>query len=115
LARYTAQPNVDGVFYFEWYDFGLDTHGRTIKWIDGKPVFSGGAKLFEQSSQLVDEINTASTDVSTDDAYTVVYVHAWQEPNIMDIVADVVQSLDADVRVVSPEEIIKLAVHFCAP
>ncbi|QUI22489.1 hypothetical protein HZI73_09320 [Vallitalea pronyensis] len=112
--RYTAQSNIDGLFYFEWYGFGLDTHGRTIKWSNNKPVMSGGAKLFERKNECVSTINSGSTNVYTDGAYTAVYVQAW-EPNIMDNVKYVVDRLNSNVRVVTPEEMIKVVNHFRNP
>lgn len=112
--RYTAQSNIDGLFYFEWYGFGLDTHGRTIKWSNDKPVISCGAKLFERKDECVSSINNASTNVYSDEAYTVVYTQAW-EPNIMDNVKYVVDRLDQDVRVVTPEKMIKVVNHFRNP
>lgn len=112
--RYTAQSNIDGLFYFEWYGFGLNTYGRSIKWSNGKPVMSCGAKLFERKDECVSSINNASTNVNSDDAYTVVYTQAW-EPNIMDNVKYVVDRLDSNVRVVTPEEMIKIVNHFRNP
>lgn len=109
--KYLAQPHVGAVLYFEWARFGLNTHGRTIKWFHGKPLISAGGKLFERHAEFVADINQASTDVYTDDAYTVVYVHAW-EPNIMDSLSLVVEQLDDDVRVVTPEELVKLVLRF---
>ncbi|MCG8540480.1 MAG: hypothetical protein MJA82_11155 [Clostridia bacterium] len=112
--RYTEQSNIDGLFYFEWYGFGLDTHGRNIKWSNNKPVISCGAKLFERKEECIRTINNASTNVYSDDAYTVVYAQAW-EPNIMDNVKYVVDRLNSNVRVVTPEEMIKIVNHFRNP
>ncbi len=114
LSRYTSQENIDALFYFEWYDFGLNTHGRKIKWLNGKPVISCGEKLFERKKECLGNINKASTDVYNDGAYTVVYAHAW-EPNIMDNIKYVVDNLNQNVRVVTPAAMIKIVNHFYNP
>lgn len=114
FTRYLEQPNIDGLFYFEWYSFGLSTHGRTIKWYEGKPVFSGSVKLFERIEEATTVINGGGTDVRSDEGYSVVYANAW-EPNIMDNIATVIEGLDPHVRVVTPEEMIKIATNFVEP
>ena len=68
-------------------------------------------------TQLASEINRASTDPSSEDAYSFIIVHAWSgldskgnivaNGNTLDAVAAIVEKLDPDVEVVTPSELIK--------
>lgn len=110
FGKYLSQSNIDGLFYFEWSGFSLNGHNGEIKFINNKPVISCSEKLFERKDELVGNLNEASTNVHSSDGYSVVYCNAW-EPNIMDNIKYVTDRLNKNIKIVTPEEMIKLVNH----
>lgn len=83
-------------------------YGDDIRWYGGKPFISVKYSLwdgFESPSSLVSKINSRSTDVTREEAYTPVVLHAWSYT--LDDIKYIVDRLDANVRVVTPEEMIE--------
>lgn len=105
--KYTSQPNVDGLFYLE-YCLHSKYSGKVI-WSNGKPVISCTDLLWEgleEEAEAIQRINSRPTDISSPEAYTMFYIHAWSKN--MDDVRTVVNNLGPKVRIVTPEDFIRL-------
>lgn len=104
---YTAQPNIEGLLYLEY-----SLHSRRkgeVKFSNGKPVFSCTHLLWkglEEEDQVVADINTRPRDKNDVNSYSCLYVHAWSKT--MENVNDVVERLDPHVKVVTPEQFVRL-------
>jgi hypothetical protein len=111
--KYTACSNIQGIFYLN-YNRQDDYKGKIV-WSRGKPVVSCRNLLWskiEENEDLVKDINSyvknGYTDISTPEAYTFVYVHAWSK-NMKDI-DKVVKQLNKNpsVKVVAPDTFMEL-------
>jgi len=115
---YLEQPDIDAIFY--WDVFGDYAKYRgAIKWINGKPIISARIWMrnvngqFVGPQQVADDINARPRNPLVPDGYSVIPVHAWSMS-----VSDVVQCaslLDPAVKVVTPEELVKLVMTNLAP
>jgi hypothetical protein len=107
IGPYLEQDNVDALFYYEYSHYsGL---AGKIDWINDKPVIGGRYNLwdgFESPSSLAAKLNTLSKDIHSEDGYSLIPVHVWS--NNVDSVISCVRKLNADVRVVTPDEFVKL-------
>jgi hypothetical protein len=108
-SLYTAQPSIDAILYCDFvpYDKGK---GRVI-WSNNKPVISARHMLWRglkgaDAGAIARSINSASTDTTSTDAYSYIIVHMWSH-TYDDIVA-LVQKFAPHVRVVPPDEFIRL-------
>ncbi len=106
FANYLAAiPVLRGVFVSgePYDDFGDD-----IRWYGDKPFISTKYRLWDGSqspSSLISNINSRPTNPTIESGYTAVVVHAWSYT--MDDVKYIVDNLDSDVRVVTPEEMVE--------
>ena len=102
-SKYLRQPNIDALFYF-----GADARGR-IGWVNDKPVVGQRDVLWAgvtDESTLIREINSRPASPTTADGYTLVLVHCWTK-SLSDI-KTVVDGLETDVEVVTPQEFVSL-------
>ncbi len=103
--HYTKIDTFRGAFmsggpYHEW--------NGDIRWYNGKPFIGVRDSLwdgYESASSLTSAINSRSTDPTSENGYSAVIVHAWSRD--LDDVAYVVDNVDSDVRIVTPEEMVE--------
>lgn len=113
---YTAQPAIEGLIYLEYSNHGK--HKGKVKWSNGKPVVTPRFMLWEglrkaDNQSVLDGINNAPRDPGSIEGYSVVLVHAWSKT--MEDIQGIVDGLNEDVRVVTPDELIYLMTDNCAP
>lgn len=104
-GAYLAQPNIDGIIYFDYAPY--DKEGGRITWAHGKPVVSAAAQLWggarnSSSDAIVARLNQAARNSHSTRGYSLVVVHAWTH-TVADVVA-LTQRLDPAVEVVAPDE-----------
>lgn len=107
--RYTAHPEIDGLFYLEYADYSAG-QGR-VNWSNGKPVVSPRGKLWtglpnSDTASIIALLNAAGRDSTSPAGYSLVNVAAWDQSYSM--VQEVVAGLDADVEIVTPGELVQL-------
>lgn len=107
-GAYLKQDNIDALFY---YSYGANYTGRQgqIDWYNGKPSIGGRHTLWGTVStpeSLAATLNGESTDIYSEDGYSLVPVHVWSRD--VDDVLDCISRLDPDVRVVAPDEFVWL-------
>jgi hypothetical protein len=100
---YTEHDEIDGLFYLEYADYS-DAHGR-VGWSGGKPVIGARTKLWEgladsDAASVTNRLNAGLLDPTSPEGYSLVSVAAWSES--VTKVKNIVDALDADVRVVTP-------------
>ena len=115
---YLDQPNIDAVIY--WDVFGdYAKYQGAIKWLNGKPLISARIWMRNVNGQLIgpqqvaNDINARPPNPLVSAGYSVVPVHAWSM-SVTDIV-QCVSLLNPAVRVVTPEELVKLMMTNLAP
>jgi hypothetical protein len=110
---FTALDEVRGMFYLEYIQYA--PHGGKIFWFDGKPMVTPRFDFRQETfypavrptpAMLAQSINALPKDPTSPDGYTAVTVHAWSKG--LDDIAETIQRLDPDVRVVQAEEFIEL-------
>ncbi|UVI31083.1 GxGYxYP domain-containing protein [Paenibacillus spongiae] len=107
--KYTAQPNIDGVIYLEYSNH--KALGGAIKWANDKPIVTPREMLWagnagSDNASVVNHINSAVRNPKSAAGYSLVLVHAWSKS--MDDVNSVIDQLGDDVRVVTPDEMVRL-------
>jgi hypothetical protein len=110
IRPYLKQPNVMGGFFYFYAPYS-GARGA-IKWLYGKPMVGIRFTLwrgFTTPSELASEINAMPKNPSRVEGYSAVSVHCWSMS--MDSIKAVVDQLDPDVVVVTPEEFIKLIIE----
>lgn len=114
LANYAVQPNIAGGFWLYYPDNAAK--GGSIVFSHDKPFISVTHNLWEgldSPESIAAKINAAPRDPHSPAGYSVVNVHAWS----MDLsdVAATIAALDADVRVVTPSDLIRLVAQNVSP
>ena len=117
-SGFLDHEEIDGILYIDYSNYA--GYGGQIFWSNDKPIVAARHRVwagFTDVTQLASEINRASTDPSSEDAYSFIIVHAWSgldskgnivaNGNTLDAVAAIVEKLDPDVEVVTPSELIK--------
>ncbi|UGU14916.1 PA14 domain-containing protein [Sinomicrobium kalidii] len=107
-SAYLKQDNIDALFY---YSYGANYTGRQgeIDWYNGKPSIGGRYTLWGTLSSprsLATQLNQASTDIYSEDGYSLIPVHVWSRG--VDDVLDCIERLGPNVRVVAPDEFVWL-------
>ena len=103
--KFTRQPNIDGIFY---QNYSGPATGRML-FSNGKPIVDLRDVLwqgFEDSATLAAHVNSYARDPSRAEGYTAVLVHTWSQ-TLSDVQA-AINAFAPDVRVVTPEEFMKL-------
>lgn len=113
--KYTAQPNVEGLFYYEWSPYFGSPHNGDIVWSNGKPVISTSMKLADglsyapKKDQIVRYINNQPTNPNIQSGYSMIAVDAWNNYDVPGTIQYIVDRLDSNIRVVTPDEFVRLA------
>jgi hypothetical protein len=108
-GKYTAQPNLGAVIYLEYSRY--DAPGGSVLWSNGKPVLSahkmlwGGLSGADEPS-VISALNVAARDPYSAAGYSLVMVHVWSKT--LSNVLTVVQGLAPQVRVVTPDSLVRL-------
>ncbi|MGM9636902.1 MAG: hypothetical protein ACI3YK_02845 [Eubacteriales bacterium] len=117
LSAFTKQDGIEGLFYIDYGNYA--NYGGKILWSNGKPVVSARYRLWGGVSDgsieyISNQINAASTDPKSADAYSFIIVHAWSgdngkgtivgDGNTMNGIQKLIESFDSDVQVVTPTE-----------
>lgn len=103
--KYLEKQNIDALFYF---GYGETTNGD-IQWVNNKPVIAQKDVLWDgltDEETLIKNINSRPASPTTADGYTLVLVHCWTK-SLSDI-KTVVEGLNPNVEVVTPDEFVKL-------
>ncbi|MCQ2433466.1 MAG: hypothetical protein MJ175_12765, partial [Clostridia bacterium] len=116
LSAFTSQDAVSGIFYIDYSNYA-GKRGKVL-WSDGKPMVSARYRLWADLSdgaiaKIADKVNKASTDTASEDAYSVIIVHAWSGRddggnlvpggNTMDAIAALIDAFGKQVEVVTPD------------
>lgn len=119
--KYTAQPNIGGLFYLEFAPHNY--YGGQINWSNNKPIVSCRDLLWqglEDNDQLVNSItnhvNAANgTNIYNAGAYSMVYIHVWSKT--LDDVQEVVNQLNQNskIRIVTPDTFMTLVKRNLTP
>jgi len=105
---YLEQPGIDALFVYSFGDNYTGKKGK-ISWYGDKPAIGGRFALWEGAntpSSLASILNTASTNIYSEDGYSLVPVHVWSM-KVRDVL-NCVQALGPNVRVVAPDEFVWL-------
>lgn len=107
-SSYLKQDNIDALFY---YSYGANYTGRQgqIDWYKDKPSIGGRYTLWGTLSSpqsLATQLNQASTNINSQDGYSLVSVHVWDR-SVNDVL-DCINRLGPNVRVVAPDEFVWL-------
>jgi hypothetical protein len=100
-------PDVTGVIYMDYRQYAYHS-GRSM-WVNDKPCLSFTYNFwigFDSASGIAASINSASKNVKSPYAYSLIVVHAWSHG--LDDVAAMVNMFNDNVRVVDPETFIRL-------
>ncbi len=108
-SKYTAQPSLDAVIYLEYSRY--DNPAGAVLWSNGKPVLSARKMLWgglagEDEATVINTLNTAARDPYRAAGYSLVVVHVWSQT--LSNVLNVVNGLAPDVRVVTPDTLVRL-------
>ena len=121
LDTLASQQGIDGLFYFDFADYAGYT--GEIRFAQDTPVIAARYRLWNgiegcSPAEIAASVNAASQDPANKEAYSLVAVHAWsgldengnftEGGDTMKAVQQLVDALDADVRVVPPGEFVRL-------
>lgn len=109
IEHYAAMENANGFLFCTYSDSYVGEHG-SVYWSDnGKPFVSCRATMWNSTPQAIaEQINAYPADATSIEGYTYVNLHVWS----MDYndVKEMVELLDDDVVVVTPDTFINLIV-----
>jgi hypothetical protein len=104
--KFLAQPNIDALLYT---GYGESPQGRITFADNGKPIVEARDNLWaglEEEETVINDINARPADPTSVEGYSLVFVHVWTK-NLSHIKA-VVEGLNANVKVVTPDAFVKL-------
>ena len=107
-TAYLKQDNIDALFYYSYGGNYTLRHGQ-IDWYKNKPSIGGRYTLWGTLStpeSLAATLNSSSTDIHSQDGYSLISVHVWDR-GVNDVI-DLKSRLGANVRVVPPDEFVWL-------
>ncbi|KEI05602.1 GxGYxYP domain-containing protein [Clostridium botulinum] len=111
--KFTKMNNIQGLFYLDYHRHD-NYHGEII-WSNDKPIISCRDLLWsnlESEDELINKINyrvnSGDTNISTSNAYTLIYVHVWSKnvDNVQYVVDKILKN--PKIRIVTPETFVKL-------
>lgn len=108
-SRYTAEPNIDALIYIEYSRY--DARAGALLWQNGKPILTPRKMLWNglsgaDEASVTAALNSAARDPYAANGYSLVMVHVWSKD--LSSVQTVVSGLAPQVRVVTPEEMVRL-------
>jgi len=103
---YTAQSQIDGLFYLEYADYSA--RAGALRWSNGKPVLAPRAKVWDglansDVASITGLLNQGARDATSPLGYSLIMVAAWGH-SLEDVQA-VIDGLEGDVRVVTPGDL----------
>jgi hypothetical protein len=104
--KYLGKTNIDGLLYT---GYGETPQGRISFSSNGKPIIEARDNLWaglEEESTVISNINSRPANPSTAAGYTLVFVHVWTKS--LSNIKTVINGLNANVRVVTPDAFVKL-------
>jgi len=107
IKPFLEQDAIDAVFHFGYSSYS-STAG-SIKWYNHKPAIGGRFSFwegFETIESLAEKLNNMPRDPKSQRGYSLISVNNWSR-TVSDIKA-CVELLDQNVRVVAPDEFVKL-------
>jgi hypothetical protein len=107
LGAYAACSNIDAVFYYMYTDYA-GWKGK-IMWINDKPVIGGRFTIWgdkDSPETVAQKINDCVKNQFDPEGYSLIPVHVWS--NTVEDVKRCVNMLNSDVRVVAPDDFVKL-------
>ena len=107
LSAYTQCSNVDAVFYYMYSDYS-GWKGK-IMWSNDKPVIGGRFSMWgekEGPEAVAQKINECVKNQFQPEGYSLIPVHAWTHS--VEDVKRCISMLDGDVKVVAPDDFVKL-------
>ncbi len=107
LTAYAQCSNVDAVFYYMYSDYA-GWKGKII-WINDKPIIGARYTMWgeKDSPQTVaQKINESVKNQYQPEGYSLIPVHVWS--NSVEDVKKCISMLDGNVRVVAPDDFVKL-------
>ena len=105
---YLKHENIDALFSYS-YGGNYRLRNGQIDWYKDKPSIGGRYTLWGTLSSpdfLANLLNSGSTDITSQDGYSLVSVHVWTRD--VDDVIETTKLLNPNVRVVSPDEFVWL-------
>ena len=126
LDTLLTETRANGIFYIDYSDYA-GMHGKA-RFVNGKPIVSARYKLWNGMSgcspeEIAAAVNALPADPENPDAYAFIIVHAWSGLNsaggfteggdTMRAVERLVNSLDADTRLVSPAQFMERIAANC--
>ena len=107
LSVYTQCSNIDAVFYYMYSDYA-GWKGK-IMWSNNKPIIGGRFSMWgdnDSPETVAQKINNSVKNQFQPDGYSLIPVHVWS--NSVEDVKRCISMLDEDVRVVAPDDFVKL-------
>ena len=107
LTAYAQCSNVDAVFYYMYTDYA-GWKGK-IMWINDKPVIGARFSMWGEKDNpqtVAQKINESVKSQYQPEGYSLIPVHVWS--NSVEDVKKCIGMLDGDVRVVAPDDFVKL-------
>lgn len=104
---YLKQPNIKGAVYLDYSSYHL--YNGAINWFNDKPLISARYSLWDKIQDeafISRNINNASTDIHSPNAYSIVMVHCWSK--FMEDINKLNGMFGSQVRVVDPDTFVRL-------
>lgn len=104
--KYLAQPNIDALIYT---GYGEAPQGTITFSSNKKPIIAERDNLWqglEEEATVTSNINSRPANPHSADGYSLVFVHIWTKD--LSAIQKVVNGLNSNVRVVTPDAFVKL-------
>jgi hypothetical protein len=108
VKPYLKQEAIDGIFLYTYADYYTGLNG-SIQWYNNKPVIGARFALWDGAyspQSLANTLNSMPQNPKSASGYSLIPVHAWSM-DVSDVKA-CVDMLNDNVRVVAPDEFVKL-------
>lgn len=103
---FTSQSQIDAIFWYLYSNYaGLQ---GSISWQQGKPIIGARYMLwdgFDDPTSLAQKLNSAPTDCTSEDGYSLIVVHVWDQ-TVTDVV-ETVSMLNSNVKVVQADQFVQ--------
>jgi hypothetical protein len=108
LSAYTQLKNIDAIFYYTYGENYTGLNGK-IMWSNNKPIIGARYALWgdkTQSQVLAQKLNAEVKNQFQPEGYSLIPVHVWTQS--VEDVKKCISLLDGDVRVVAPDDFVRL-------